>query len=59
MILQNGRAVIPLPMYFSSLYMAVSNKGKTAFLEGSEGETYVVLYWMIELMFKRYTQGGE
>lgn len=59
MVLQNGRAVIPLSMYFSTLYMVASNKDKTAFLEGSEGKTYVVLYWMIELTFKRYTQGGE
>lgn len=51
MILWNGRAVLPLLMYFSTLCMAASSKDKITFLEGSEGETSLVLYYMIDLLF--------
>lgn len=51
MILQNGRAVLPSLMDFSTLYMAASSKDKTAFLGGSEGETSAVLYWMIDTSY--------
>lgn len=54
MILQKGRAVIPLLLCFSTLYMAASSGAKTAFIEGSEGETSVVLYWMIDTSCLNY-----
>lgn len=38
-------------MDFSTLYIAASSKDKTAFLEGSEGETSAALYWMIDTSY--------